>query len=1109
MADEQLIQQLQQALSGLQASDADAIPRLTQTLESIGVGNGKKTTGETRETDRAAIGDSIQTIIRQGSLPEQVISTLTDIHHTLRMFDKQALRNYDGPRRRIRVFIASPSDVAEERGIAMTVIERLNTNPLFNEKLEIEVFVWDRPGAYLSIADRPMPQENINRSVLPSGCDLVVAIFWTQMGSPLDTEYLKPETFRYLHETEWETRHLSDIEYQWVDATQAAIEAGKPAVLTYRRTEKVLLDPDEPGFAANAEQRRRVNAFFDHLNEIDLPTGEHYHPYEKPADFEYLFEAHLLHQIKILLDAPEQLDLATEHIRHAWPADRPPFPGMRPFDPQDMLTFFGRGAEIDALVRRLTRDRFVAVVAPPGAGKSSLLQAGLLPRLESGVVPGVAGWYVIMFTPGETEGGNPFYALAARLQPDSDSETLMGYLQGDPAAAMIGLCQDSLKREPEGTEILLLVDQFEDLFTTVDESYREPFARALAAMAEYGRARVVIALSTGTYDCCMKLSPLKPLLETGTYPLYPPERSRLYEMLAGPAGVAGLSYEDGLAQRILKDTSRDPDDLLSMAYALELLWRSRNETSLPSEGRNTVILTHSTYDMFGGVQGAIGSQAHGAYLALPFDEATRKAASKHVFARLISVCRLGDGSGYAATCRHAPLETVRGDDGSPEAWLVDALIDARLLVTHYDPNTAQPLLAIAHEALFWKWDLLRTWIDKVSDALRLIDAAGHARREWEANAHQPDFLWPPGQIRQLWNALDSHPELAQYLTPADWNFLMPEQERLEEELLTDIDHGRRAEIGLRLHIIGDTRPGVGLVRPQTIQNDTTSRILRLWGDGPEHEGLPDIVWLPVKGTENYRLETNEGERGSYTIQDFYIAKYPITYQQYRVFLDANDGFQDPRWWEGLAANEDNKSRPGEQRFKYNNYPAENVSWYDAIAFCRWLNARLGLPDIPIDLQIGPARSGWLNLGAIATSLQDYPAIRLPTEWEWQWAATGGTPGYAYPWGPEWDDTLTNTSESGLNRTTAVGIHPANAAICGALDMSGNVWEWCLNEYDNPQNIGLGGGDGRVVRGGSWGSYQDQARTTCRLRLGPLDRSNSDGGFRICMGCLTARSRNGD
>jgi formylglycine-generating enzyme required for sulfatase activity len=253
--------------------------------------------------------------------------------------------------------------------------------------------------------------------------------------------------------------------------------------------------------------------------------------------------------------------------------------------------------------------------------------------------------------------------------------------------------------------------------------------------------------------------------------------------------------------------------------------------------------------------------------------------------------------------------------------------------------------------------------------------------------------------------------------------------------------------------------------------------MRLWGDKAEHVGLPDIVWLKVNGGEI------QIEKQTFKVQPFYIAKYPVTYRQFEAFVEAEDGFKNSRWWKDLSADQDHKNKPQEQNFKFYNHPRENVSWYDAIAFCRWLNSHLGWADLSSNLS--PK-----NLG-------DDQGIRLPSEWEWQWAATGGNPKYEYPWGLNWDGSKANTSECGLARTTAVGMYPSGAAQCGALDMSGNVYEWCLNEYSKLENVNLRGNDSRVVRGGSWNLDQDSARAAHRLNFAPYFRFN-DLGFRLVV-----------
>jgi hypothetical protein len=269
------------------------------------------------------------------------------------------------------------------------------------------------------------------------------------------------------------------------------------------------------------------------------------------------------------------------------------------------------------------------------------------------------------------------------------------------------------------------------------------------------------------------------------------------------------------------------------------------------------------------------------------------------------------------------------------------------------------------------------------------------------------------------------------LSPDEQAFIRPEAERLLEVIADPATtHQRRASLGDRLAEIGDPRSGVGL----------------------RGDGLPDFVWLPVPGGE----VTLENNAGTFAVQPFAISQYPVTWAQYRSFLVAQDGYHQARWWRGLAKRERD---PSEQYRQLDNYPAENVSWYDAVAFCRWLSVHLGYE------------------------------VRLPTKWEWQQAATGGHPTYAYPWGEEWQPAYASTWESHLGQTTAVGMYPQGASPVGAIDMSGNVWEWCLNEYERSQRVGVSGTALRVVRGGSWplvhlGALRVQQQFFCNL-LTPL------------------------
>jgi hypothetical protein len=366
--------------------------------------------------------------------------------------------------------------------------------------------------------------------------------------------------------------------------------------------------------------------------------------------------------------------------------------------------------------------------------------------------------------------------------------------------------------------------------------------------------------------------------------------------------------------------------------------------------------------------------------------------------------------------------------------LVDAFTEARLLVTDNSPTGA--VVEVAHEALLREWPRMRAWVTDIADDLRLWRQVEAAAAEWQRSGQDRTYLWPHERLVQAQRALGQLGIDRVHLDEPVEAFVRPEAERLLEELeRSETSHYRRAEIGDRLDRIGDPRPGIG-VRP---------------------DGVPDIVWCEVPGG----TVTLEEGAGTFEVQPFFVAKYPITYRQYKAFLDDPRGYRDERWWYDLK----HAPEPGEQFRPVGNCPAENVSWYHAMAFCRWLSDRLGF------------------------------AVSLPTEWQWQQAATGGDRENAYPWGRDWADRCANTYESRLSRTTAVGMYPQGASVQGALDLAGNVWEWCLNKHDAPSDISAGGKDARVLRGGSWFGDPDLARSAARGYYDP-DSRYGRVGFRV-------------
>ncbi len=248
-------------------------------------------------------------------------------------------------------------------------------------------------------------------------------------------------------------------------------------------------------------------------------------------------------------------------------------------------------------------------------------------------------------------------------------------------------------------------------------------------------------------------------------------------------------------------------------------------------------------------------------------------------------------------------------------------------------------------------------------------------------------------------------------------------------------------------------------------------------------GLPDIKWVKIPDDGEFIYQDDERR----TEPTFWIAQYPVTYAQYRAFLEADDGFHDPRWWRGLAALKGLADAPGNQRFKYWNHPAENVSWYDAIAFCRWLTAQ-------VKAKVEVKAEGWEALLPKEVLEGGDWKITLSTEWQWEKAARGRD-GRFFPWGgkklEDYEPGYANIDETAsiigtkigphyLQKTSAVGMYPQGASPDGVLDLSGNVWEWCLNEYQNPERAQEDSSANHVLRGGSWHDSVELASALARV-----------------------------
>ena len=389
-----------------------------------------------------------------------------------------------------------------------------------------------------------------------------------------------------------------------------------------------------------------------------------------------------------------------------------PYPGLAAFNADQARWFFGRGQLTQDLIRNLNDRRFMGgmqmVMAPSGAGKSSLLHAGLLPKLADGALPGSSRWPQLMFTPT----ADPLTALATQIAAltGGNPATLAEQLATDPQPV-----EAVLRRytggEDSGARLVVVVDQFEELFTLcTDDQQRRAFIELLAQLASLPPdsaadmrplALVVVGVRADFYADCANDPDLCTALKDSPLVVRPMSATELREAILYPARDVGLDIEAGLVELLLRDlgdtaptttergmTSCQAGRLPLLAHALRATWQQRHGHTLTVEG----------YRSTGGIYRAVATSADRVFTGL--DPAGRHSA-RTLFLRLI---KIGDGTEDTRR-RLARADLLRDLDPSSVGPVVDAFTQGRLLTQERDT------VEITHEALLRAWPRLRQWID--------------------------------------------------------------------------------------------------------------------------------------------------------------------------------------------------------------------------------------------------------------------------------------------------------------------------------------------------------------------------------------------------------------
>jgi energy-coupling factor transporter ATP-binding protein EcfA2 len=445
------------------------------------------------------------------------------------------------------------------------------------------------------------------------------------------------------------------------------------------------------------------------------------------------------------------------------PAPGPcPYKGLAAFQAEDAQWFFGRQRLVAELVVRLSEHQILAVVGPSGSGKSSVLRAGLLPAVWGGTLPGTDVWTTIVLTPT----AHPLEELAAQLAAECGlpADPLLDSWQADPIRVRLTVRQ-MLAKAPEGARLLLLVDQFEEIFTLcADDAERRGFIHALAGLASEADTgtSVVLGVRADFYARCAEYPELVAVIQDHQVVVGPMTAAELRQAIEGPAAQAGWVLEPGLVETVLADLGDEPGSLPLLAHALRETWKRRH-------GRT---LTLAGYRDAGGIREAIGQTAETVYSEL---DPAQQVIAKDLFLRLTAL-----GEGTEDTRRR--VRRVELLDGRDAEVVLNRLAEARLI------TLGENSVEVAHEALIREWPTLRGWLTEDREGLRIHRRLTEVAAEWDQNGREEGFLYRGGR---LVSARDWAVGNEERLNDLERQFLAASSDRERDELATARRRNRR------------------------------------------------------------------------------------------------------------------------------------------------------------------------------------------------------------------------------------------------------------------------------------------------------------------------------
>ena len=822
-----------------------------------------------------------------------------------------------------------------------------------------------------------------------------------------------------------------------------------------------------------------------------------------------------------------------------------PYRGLHYFREEDASFFFGRDKAIEALQDKLRDHQFVALVGASGSGKSSVVRAGLLPKLRKQTHE---PWEIITIVPGT----RPLYNLAAGLMPllqpeQSENELLLeigkqakAFLEG--TLQIMDVVQRILTKQPGTAHLLLVVDQWEELYTLAmtktkteqdgnpQQRQKKPIANTQAKCfidglldaCDAGKMTIVMTLRGDFMGQAIAYRRLSDCMQNAQINLGPMQQEELRLAIEQPAQKVDIRFEPGLIGVLLDDVGDEPGNLPLLEFVLERLWLD--------EQRRGGQFRHQAYRDMGELKGALADKAD----ALFFKQTPQDQKKlRHILLQLVHPSEQAD-----YTRRRASFDEL-GDNAQP---LVNQLIKQRLVISNQDKDSGNNTLEVTHEALIRDWPLMQQWLQEDRDFLLWQERLRSDYEHWQQSKEyligqrlEDALRWLKlreiGLKKQNFIKRSFRHSCLQQWKNENRDFLI-----WRERIRSDYEIWLRSKEYLTGQNLKDARRWLKLRKTEINQQKQDFIKHSIRHSRCLLAGWSSAILLPLLLLVSFymwaKIENISHKVAGYVVlakTGIYILQPDMKtippdkdcQQSACKFVmgssDADDG--------DAAADSDEKPPHEVQFHKPFKIGRYEVTFDEYQVFTTLIasdggcennvNEKQHTPIVIKDEGRGKVKQPIFNVNwhdaqcyAKWLSKKTGKSYRLPTEAEWEYAARAGTTSKHY-----WDEQqaindFARFSANSDSKTHPVGKKQANQF--GLYDMSGNGWEWvqdCWHEnYDEAPADGTaweeanqGDCGRRVLRGGSWYVKPEDLRTGTANRVPDRpDERYTDLGFRLAQ-----------